>query len=240
MKMKRHITAVVWALAATGCLVDTDDPCSPGEEQNLRGYCVCKANHVPIDRGIILPIDPSTGAPREPDPRAREGCTPCGDNEEVQGGRCVCQPGFVETNQGCVASNLGQACTGDADCADGDQTFCAPAGYCTRAGCTAHEDCESGAGWICLLDDGMGNNFCRRPPVGEGQTCPDPTNPMDPSGGCATQIPDSEVQACFPLDVTCVALCDPNNDLCSANRECCSVTDPGSGMTFDVCLEECP
>lgn len=223
----RRTQLLVPLLLLSGCLVDEDNPCSPGEEQNAEDYCVCQPNHVPVSRNLII-----GGS----DDRLRDGCEPCGDNEVAEGSQCVCADGFVQGPDGCITSNLGSACSSDAECATGDQTFCAEGAYCSSAGCAGDDDCVTAAGYICV-DDG-GSSFCRRPPTGEGAACA--FNPANPIAGCGDQ--GFEAQVCFPLGANgpeCVSICDPAADLCSAGRECCPIDD-GSGNVTPLCLEGCP
>ncbi|MDQ2643543.1 MAG: hypothetical protein M3020_07005 [Myxococcota bacterium] len=133
-------------LLASGCLVDSDDPCGDALIKTSAGACVCPKGHVPSDSG----------------------CVPCAENERAAGGQCVCEDGFsrasasascepVSEQPGCSGSEcpgegacassancaaprlcdrygtrqcveppvgLGRACASDADCAGTDATYC--------------------------------------------------------------------------------------------------------------------
>lgn len=212
-----HTKLVVFALAlgAIGCAYDAAERCGPGEVLSPAETCVCAANHVPVPRdvGTLVDSDPST-------PPLRAGCRSCGEHAFVQGDRCACEPGYALGANGCVASNLGAPCTGDADCASGDQTYCQPTGgYCTTQACTATMGCLPDAGYVC--DSSASPAYCRRPPAGEGNTC----TAQGPDPACTTEAPMCASGTCHQAGCT-------SDDQCSAGRECCDLSAFSPGLTL--------
>lgn len=155
----RAMGAWLGALATTclsdGCII-AGDKCDAHQVHLTGDYdiCVCEPNAA---------MNPS-GA----------GCTPCGENQEIQNGACSCKAGFVKGADGasCIASEIGARCTADLSCITAAFPYCAldkgPEGYCTNQGCSANADCP--AGWSCETAPG-GTRFCHRPPTGHGAPC---------------------------------------------------------------------
>lgn len=144
--LRFSIATLGLGLLASGCLVDSDEPCGDALVKNAAGACVCPKGQVPDGTA----------------------CVPCAEHERVSGGQCVCEVGFsrasatascarVSQEPGCSGSDcpaegecassancaapllcdrygtrkcveppagLGQACASDADCADTDATYC--------------------------------------------------------------------------------------------------------------------
>lgn len=144
---------LVLALCASSmsCMVDSDERCGPYQHESEGSFigCVC-------DEGAVLQADKS-------------GCVPCGANEEVQQGACVCKTGFARPSEGaaCVASQQGAACSASSGCG-GEFPYCAPQGYCTKSPCSGDADCALG-GYAC--ETTASPAYCSRPPTGQGKSC---------------------------------------------------------------------
>jgi hypothetical protein len=214
-------TVAVFLTVAGGCLYDAKDRCSAGQVPSENDVCICLPNHVPVNRDITV-ITPAAGSRRVPIAY----CAPCGENEIVVNEACVCAPGYVKGAGGCMASNLGTACTADADCASGDATFCRlPDGYCTSQGCASNADCSADADYACAADPA--GAYCKRPPLNQGAACA--TQGVDPL--CGPEAPICALGACSVLG------CTVDGD-CSPSRKCCDLGAFAPGVT--LCLGVCP
>jgi len=153
---RKRLQRAVWigglgALCLAGCIVDDGDAACGDNQVRVDGegtrYCQCAPGYI---------IDVTTNS----------SCTPCGENEEVDQGKCACKQGYTRPSEGaaCMMSALGGACSDDNGCS-GDFPTCAD-GYCTSA-CTASTDCEPH--WVC---DAQGSGkVCKKPPQGYGMSC---------------------------------------------------------------------
>jgi hypothetical protein len=126
------LAALALGLIASGCLVDSDAPCGDSLIENSAGACVCRNGEVPGDAG----------------------CAPCGENERVAGGQCVCAEGFTRAS----ATASCEEVTGEPACSGPD----CPA----EGGCASSADCA--APLLCDLYD---TGECIDPPAGLGQAC---------------------------------------------------------------------
>jgi hypothetical protein len=218
------IFLVVALLAAIGgCLYDARARCSAGEQLDENDICVCLPNYVPVARAITV-ITPASASEHLP----IDHCAPCGDNQVATNGACVCRSGYVLGPGGCVPSNLGTACTADADCASGDAKLCRlPEGYCTSQGCATNADCSKDADYACAVDPA--GNYCKRPPLNQGAACT--TQGVDPACG-----PEATVCA---LGACTVFGCAVDSD-CSPSRKCCDVSRFSMGAMATLCLAACP
>lgn len=220
------LAAITGVLVAAGpaCIYHADDVCSPGEVQDpATGECVCAPNSIPVARPVMVLM------PQPGDQPLVAMCVPCGANEQIVGGACVCVAGYVKGTAGCVLSNLGAACAADADCLDGDSNHCqlgtaGTTGYCTTTGCASNSDCQ-GANYACAM--GAGGSFCRRPPANEGNVCT--TQTIDPSCG-------AEAPLCLLGHCTVIG-CAGDGD-CSPSRKCCDLSKFQAGAP-PACLESC-
>jgi hypothetical protein len=159
---------------------------------------------------------------------------PCGDNEVVSGGACVCVEGYTRPSAGeaCVpvVAGLGDACdTTLAPCA-GTYSYChvteSTSGYCTATGCTSTEECEQG--YACERDTSP--SYCRRPPIGLGAPC---ESNAECAGTEATLCDTRFTKTCM------VQGCSLSPDDCFEGWSCCDLTALGVGT---VCVPEgeCP
>jgi hypothetical protein len=225
MSIREHRQGVsllaTYVVAAVGCLYNPSDRCSAGEQLDENDLCVCMPNYVPVKRDVtvIAPASPNEVFPVDH-------CEPCGANQVVTNGACACASGYVAGPTGCVASNLGTACTGGADCASGDAKSCRlPEGYCTTFGCATNADCGKDADYACASD--AGGSYCKRPPLNQGKACS--TQGVDPTCG-----PEATVCA---LGSCTVYGCSVDSD-CSPSRKCCDLSAVSPGTT--LCLGSCP
>lgn len=144
----------------------------------------------------------------------------------VASGACVCRPGYVKGASGCVPSNLGSTCTGEADCVSGDAKSChLPEGYCTSQGCTSNADCSKASDYTCATDSA--GAYCKRPPLNQGAPCS--TQGVDPVCGAEATI--------CALGACTVMGCAADGD-CSPSRKCCDLSRFSPGVT--LCLGSCP
>lgn len=221
------LSALTGVLIAAGsaCIYHADDRCSPGEVQDpATGECVCAPNSVPVVRPVTV-LKPQPG-----DQSLVSMCVPCGANEQIVAGACVCVAGYVKGASGCVLTNLGATCASDGDCSDGDANHCQlptaeAAGYCTTTGCAANADCR-GANYACAAA-GSGS-YCRRPPLNEGNTCT--TQTLDPAT-CGAEAPLCLLGQCTVIG------CAGDSD-CSPSRKCCDLSKFQAGAP-PACLETC-
>jgi hypothetical protein len=218
-----HLIFVVAVVGLAACLYDPADRCSPGQVVDPGGVCICAPNHVPVrsDITVVMPAAPAAPVPIDH-------CVPCGERQVVRGDACVCTPGYVTGPGGCVPSNLGAACAGDADCATGDATTCRlPEGYCTTRGCASNAECNADADYACVPDAAAGGTYCKRPPLNQDKACT--TQGVDPT--CGNEAPVCALGACTVLG------CAVDTD-CSPRRKCCDLSRFSPGVT--LCLEACP
>jgi len=212
---------ITWGPA---CIYHADDPCSPGEVQDpASGNCVCAPNSVPVKRSITVLM------PQPGDQPLVSMCVPCGANEEIVAGACVCIAGYVMGTSGCLLSNLGVACTSDDACLGGEASHCqlgagGTTGYCTTTGCTSNGDCQ-GANYACVM--GAPGSYCRRPPLNEGAVCT--TQAIDPACG-------AEAPLCLLGHCTFIG-CASDGD-CSPSRKCCDLSKFQAGAP-PACQETC-
>ncbi len=181
----RLVLAWSTALLLPGCIVDRDSPCGPDQELNELGTCAC----VP---GTELDSDRRRCEPAPDVPAGLgESCEDmgCGGTEFPH-----CQQSAVAdycTSEGCAASadceggyacntsgettfcerppvGQGEPCASDADCADGEATFCETqfSNVCLVSDCEA-SGCFEGYTCCDLTSLGLGASLC----VPEGE-CP--------------------------------------------------------------------
>ncbi|HEY6878078.1 MAG TPA: hypothetical protein VI299_08655 [Polyangiales bacterium] len=185
-------------LALSGCIVDK--PCDANEIDRSGRYGGCECAP-----GSVLNADKTE-------------CLPCGANEEVQQGACVCKTGFAKpsADAACVASQQGAACSGPSGCS-GEFPYCAPGGYCTKSPCAGDNDCTVG-GYAC--ETSASPAYCSRPPTGQGKSCMT-------SADCA----GTEATAC--LQGACLVAGCAKTTRCHGSWACCDYTSFGAA---DVCL----
>ncbi len=200
------------ALAAA-CAFDADDRCGAHQSFNdVLNVCEC-------DSGYALD---------------GEECVRCGDNEVPADGQCVCEPGFVRSEEGdCepAGGDLSMECEPESsDCA-GEYSFCALApagdGYCTAADCESSDDCPDG--FTCTTWEA--SPFCMRPPTGLGDEC---DSHEDCEGNDASFCESLLNRACV------VAGCDLELEDCSDGFECCDISAFGVEDTLCVPEGRCP
>jgi hypothetical protein len=148
-------------MLATGCIVDEDKPCGANEVRlNDNGFigCICAPDSVPTADGT--------------------GCSPCGSHEEAKGGACVCVAGYQRKSASTACEPKSEAgddsdaggdtpaktgptgenapCSGPADCANYDATYCqmlqAP-NVCLVQGCETGEHSCAGGRVCCSFKD---------------------------------------------------------------------------------------
>lgn len=220
---KVRLFSVALAALAAGCLYSAGDRCGSGQVLDTTEVCVCAPGNVPVYRDITV-LSPASPTSKPP----FSACTPCGTNEAISGDKCVCAAGFVRGATGCAPSNLGGACTSDADCAAGDQPHCRlPAGYCTKTGCATNADCNVDADYACATT--ATPTYCQRPPLGQGGAC----TMTGPDPACSSEAPLCVQNACTAAGCQTDAGCSPS-------RKCCDFTKFGQpGLT--LCLAgACP
>jgi hypothetical protein len=196
----RWALALLAPLSLFGCIVDPDHACDENQTKLVAdfGGCVCAPGSV---------VNPG-----------KDGCTPCGENEEVKNGACACKTGFARPSatEACSASQQGANCSASTPC-NGDFPYCAAAGYCTKSGCATNADCSLG-GYAC--ESTASPTYCSRPPVGQGKAC---STPADCAGTEATYC---GMGACL---VTGCA----STTKCHGDYACCDFTSLGAA---DFCL----
>lgn len=194
--IKRRAASVLLGFLATGCVLDSDDLCGPnqviwGDDER----CVCA-------EGTVY---------------TAEGCVPCGENESPGPTGCVCNEGLARPAPGAPCepppAGIGDACTTAADCTNPDYPFCQPSdfgAYCTKQSCATALDC--GAGFDC--DASATPSYCKRPPVGAGESC---TGPDDCAGTEALFCDLVATNSCL------VQGCTLEPDDCFSGTECCNM-----------------
>jgi hypothetical protein len=196
--MKRSISALLasWVLCLGACLAD-EGRCSPHQELNAAGLCVCVRGYVP-DAKLV--------------------CHACADHEVSQGDVCVCAQGYSRgADMLCAeqSSSIGSSCSGDEDC-EPSAPHCdlgASEPYCTTLDCSGPSDCA--AGYACDTDASPA--LCRRGPSGLGDSC---RSAADCAGKEASYCETNRANACLVPD------CHSDGD-CFIGWECCDLTSFG-------------
>lgn len=181
-------------IIASACLYDPDQRCGPHQVLISNNRCACEPGFIPGDHG----------------------CEPCAENERELNGACVCVDGFARPAEGVsceeIPEQLGAACDNVSAPCEGSYPLChaidGSEGYCTNA-CQGDEDCSGG--YKCHVDGGAG--FCRRPPLGYGDSC---ETSEDCAGGEATFCEVIQQRVCL---VPCSA---GNTDGCFEGEVCCN------------------
>ena len=205
---------VAGAIAATGCLFDSEHPCGPHQRVGGQDLCECVEGYVPRPGGCVL----------------------CGEHEVAEGDQCLCEEGFARdaADAPCAAipGGLGDGCSATAPCMDAEFDHCmvaegADEGYCTSTGCGTSMDCP--AGWDCP-EQGAGS-YCRRPPTGQGLRCTE-----------ASQCEGYEASYCefFFLKQCLVQGCSVTADDCHEGSKCCDLSHLGLANTLCLPTQECP
>ena len=206
-----------------GCLVDSNDRCSPGEEVNGDDYCVCKANHIPRARDVMV-LSGTTAEPLD-----RDGCVACGEHQVAAGDTCACEMGYAFNAKGkCVKPtvakvNFGETCASDDDCTgpgascidDDELGMMTRTPYCSTRDCADPSECPSDKMYGCF--SGAAGTFCRKPPSGEGDTC-DMADGAESNPAC-----QNESTACVFGRCTAPIVCGSNED-CTPGLICCDLT----------------
>ena len=203
------------AAFAVGCVYEKNERCDENEQLYSDGNrCVCVAGAAMTTHGCML----------------------CGANEEPVGAACVCVAGYVRPSPEAAcqptAGALGMACDAQsAPCADATYSHCqvvtGTTGYCTKTGCSGAADCADG--YAC--DNVMPVSYCRRPPVGAGQTC---AAAADCAGTEATFCDTMVTRQCR------VQGCTLSPDNCLSGTACCDLS--GFGLPQPICVQSgtCP
>lgn len=183
----------------TACLYDASDRCGPHQVSISDDRCVCEDNYVP----------------------STSGCVACGENERSSSGACVCIDGYARGSdaQACepIPAELGAECdTDSAPCPEGTAyPLCrvtdGTSGYCTNT-CESSDDCEGG--YKC--QDSGDERFCRRPPLGFGDSCESDEDCTGEATACETVMSHlclvpcaaGDSAGCFVGDVCCGFLGD--------------------------------
>lgn len=198
----------VGASLGAACIME-DDRCGPYQvrlpDQNL---CVCTME------SVLNPDGP--------------GCLPCGPNEWALDEKCVCKSGFTRPSEEALCeksagSTLGQPCSADAPCSE-PNPYCATVGrasYCTRTGCTTHEDCPES--WVCAQEGDF--RICRLQ-LGFLREC---TSQEDCAGTEATYCETYQIRRCL------VQGCLADKSVCASRQVCC---DLRQRIGVSVCVGE--
>jgi hypothetical protein len=200
------------ALLLVACVYDPDQRCDGGQVLYESDFPRC----------ICAPGSAATA----------EGCVPCADNEVAAATGCDCAEGFARPSDGatCEAVPMGQGVACDeasAACVDPDYNHCqivsGTSGYCTNTGCTGASDCAGG--YAC--DTTASPSFCRRPPLGAGQSC-------SADSDCA----GTEASYCdtFVTHTCLVVGCSLAPDNCFAGTECCDLS--AFGVPRPLCVAQ--
>lgn len=197
------MASVVWlATMLPACIVDEGDKACGKNQVLVDGegtkFCQCAPGYI---------MDMATGLD----------CKPCGENEDSQGGECVCKPGYSRPSAtaACGMSALGAACSDDSGCS-GDFPVCVTddgAGYCTSDGCTSSADCQRG--FVCEQDGGKG--VCKKVPTGYGMSC---ESAADCAGTEATYCDSFSSKTCL------VQSCSKTSP-CPGDWSCCDIALAG-------------
>jgi hypothetical protein len=110
------------ASALCGCLVDSSAPCGDQLREAESGACACPSGYSPSGN-VCIQDEPAPEAPPGPVPECTSGSA-C----ECQSSR-ECPPGELCDSFGSgrcaeAPAGLGAACSGSADCAGGEATYC--------------------------------------------------------------------------------------------------------------------
>ena len=211
----KWLALVSAAALLAGCAYDAKDRCDENEELYADGTrCTCVAGAAMTAHGCML----------------------CGANEVPGSTGCACAAGFVhaspETPCEAQSGALGTACDAQSSpCADATFSHCqitrGTSGYCTNTGCSGAAGCLDG--YAC--DSASAVPYCRRPPVGAGQSC-----------AVAADCAATEATFC---DVTithqCIVQgCALSPDNCFAGTQCCDLS--GFGVPQPICVQAgtCP
>jgi hypothetical protein len=202
-------------VAPGGCVYDQDQRCGENQALSADGrQCLCVA-------GAAM---------------TAHGCTLCGTNEVPGNGVCDCAPGYSRlTPKGaCQAAPaaIGMACdTLSAPCTDLTYSAChvtsGTTGYCTNVGCTTSADCQGG--YAC--DVTVSPAFCKRPPVGAGQSC---QSNAECAGTEATYCDAMVTHQCL------VQGCKVTPDDCFSGTLCCDLSMYGVAQPICVLAGTCP
>jgi hypothetical protein len=198
----KQLFGFVWlgtllGMALSACVYDDSQRCGPHQVLLGSDRCACEAGYVPGDSG----------------------CVPCGEDERESNGECVCIEGYARPAEDAacelIPEALGTACdTEGAPCRNEQYPLCHATdgthGYCT-SGCASSADCNGG--YQCH-EDGA-DSFCRRPPVGYGDSC---QSDDDCAEGEATYCDTIQSHLCL---VRCSA---GNTDVCFEGEGCCDFT----------------
>ena len=203
------------AAFAVGCVYDANQRCDENEALYSDGSrCTCVA-------GAAM---------------TAHGCTACGANEMPDSTGCVCVAGYVRASldTACQLKTgaLGTACDAQsAPCADPTYGHCqitnGTSGYCTSTGCSGAAGCSDG--YACETTASV--PYCRRPPVGAGQSC---AAAADCGATEATFCETAITHQCH------VQGCTLTPDDCFVGTQCCDLT--GFGVPQPICVQTgtCP
>lgn len=158
-----------------------------------------------------------------------QGCVPCLANEVVKGANCDCSPGHSRNpaSKLCEADTISRC----SPACSGEKTRCISTtdggGYCTSDGCVSNAGCASGE--TCATWDS--SPYCMRSPTGLGQLCASsPCTGLD-ADYCA---PAAEMSACV------VSGCDVKKNDCSVGNKCCDLSAVGLNAQLCIPPEKCP
>ena len=208
--------ALSYALVLGGCIV-SGDRCDAHQvkiEEDGFLLCVCEPDAAPNSSGV--------------------GCTPCGENREVQNGVCACKAGFVPNSDGngCVASDIGAPCDAEGGCTD-SFPYCVAdktQPYCSSTGCSSSADCAGG--WTCEVSNDT--RYCRKPITGLGVQCTSNDHCAGFEANYCENIQTHTciLQGCAVRDVVCPSewlCCDYSALLGAALSTCISPSQVVSG-----------
>lgn len=202
----------VIAFAAVSACYNKDNPCGDHFVLSPSGKsCVCGEGAVYIDGR----------------------CLSCAEDEVPTSQGCVCPEGQEKNNQGiCTELKIGAACTNDDACSQPFDRCYLPGGYCTSHGCGNSDECPGQ--YACMelpASSGEGGafsqstTFCRRPPIGLGQSCSDQVDCLG-----------TEATYCEVFGTCAVQGCRFDPDDCFEGYDCC---DLGAyGVPEPLCVPE--
>lgn len=175
------------------CVYDDGQRCGPHQTLISNDRCTCDEGFVP----------------------AAEGCVPCAEHEEEQGGACICVGGYARPADGAacepIPETLGADCdTASKPCADATYSLChvteGTRGYCTSK-CESSDDCDGG---FKCHEDGA-NSYCRRQALGYGDQC-------QSDDDCSGEASYCDVISRHLCLVPCSA---GHSDVCFEGEVCC-------------------
>ena len=187
-------SSALLSLVLQACVYDSSTRCGPNERIISEDRCACVEGYIPGPRG----------------------CVPCADNERPSGDACVCVDGYARPAEGAVCELIPAALGADCDtessqCAADEYPLChvtdGTSGYCTST-CSSDDDCTGG--YKCHQDGA--DSYCRRPPVGYGNSC---KTDDDCADGEATYCEKIQQKICL---VPCSA---GHTDSCFEGETCC-------------------